>query len=138
MLIKCHDLGLFGQSFHYQVLHQYINLCFYQCSFSIFPENIKKISGRILQETAELKKSLINESLKNNPYLLKNLILLAQCIWESCTISKINLNVFIFTLLYGVSKDFMKAFVKSFESHQRSVKTKSWSCFLFLFGLTGG
>ena len=48
------------------------------------------------------------------------------CISERCIKTKFNLN-FLFTLLCGVSKGFMRAyktFVKTFEAPQRSVKTK--------------
>ena len=55
-----------------------------------------------------------------------HLTLSAPCISESCIKIKTNLN-FYFTLLCGPSKGFMKAlkaFIKSFEAPQRSVKIK--------------
>ena len=45
---------------------------------------------------------------------------------------KFNLN-FIFKLLCGASKGFMKALIKPFEAPQRSVKIKILSSFLFQY-----
>ena len=62
------------------------------------------------------------------------LILPAPCISDNCIKIKINLN-FIFTLLFGASKGFMKdlkAFIKSFEAPQRSVQIKFSVKFFFL------
>ena len=55
------------------------------------------------------------------------LTLPVPCISESCIKIKIKLIFFFFTLLCGASKGFMmafKAFIKSLEAPQRSVKIK--------------
>ena len=107
--------------------------CFFLPSEGLlYPLTFKRLVFSVSDKNLCTVLQIIKNSFFVECNLIKNLILPAQCIWESCTIFKINLNVFIFTLLYGVSKDFIKAFIKSFESPQRSVKTKSWNCFLFL------
>ena len=56
---------------------------------------------------------------------------------ESCFVMKIKL-IFIFTLLFGPSKGFMKTFkvfIKHFEAPQRSVKIKVYWIFSLLSGL---
>ena len=66
--------------------------------------------------------------------------LLAPFISESCIKTKINL-IFIFTLLFGASKSFMKvskAFIKAVEASQRIVKIEIQVNFLSSSGIGTG
>ena len=108
-------------------------LCHLPCHFMT---SEKWTRGKRTTTTTQLHNS--HRFRKFNPgFVLLNLSI--QSISESC----IEIKIFIFTLLCGASKCFMKAFkafkaLKAFEAAQRKVKIKIYLNFFHLYGIGAG